>query len=600
MTPPLLPFALTVGVTGHRLGAIPAERRAAVEGSIGTAMAMIDTIAARVRDRLLATGLFDPGPTHLAIASPLADGADQYAAAAGLSRGWSLHAILPFERGDYAADFIGEDPRETFETLLAKADRVLELPGDRRREAESYLLAGRATAAHSDLLIAVWDGAPPRGRGGTAEIVQLAVATGVPVIHIPAGDADGPWILWSGFDPHIVTRNGHDGLIRRPLTEDNLQAVLEAILSPPSDPVELRNLDDFRREKSQRFRARIEYPLMLALTGVRRIRPSHWSEQACIAASEREWADFRTHCLGSGGATAAFDLIERAFCRSDRLASHYAQTFRSGHVFNFTLMATAALIGVSGFLWPGHQLALAVAEFCVAVLVIANTMIGTRRQWQRRWLDYRQLAERLRPLRSLLLLGIAAPDRSGSATDPVPRRWVDWYAAGIWRALGCPAGTIRPDAVAPLVSAIRTHEIESQVDYNARAAQQAETLDRRLGKVFSFLFGATVFVSGAVVVGRWLAADWVDAHQDWLSLVAAGMPAIATAIFGIRSQGDFGGSAQRSQATAQTLTAIAGHLDDQKDDLARSADLVEQAARAMLADLDEWRTVLKRSELEMA
>ena len=31
-----------------------------------------------------------------------------------------------------------------------------------------------------------------------------------------------------------------------------------------------------------------------------------------------------------------------------------------------------------------------------------------------------------------------------------------------------------------------------------------------------------------------------------------------------------------------------------------AADLVEQAARAMLVDLDEWRLVLKRSELEMA
>ncbi len=589
-----------MGVTGHRLGAIPAERREGIQTGIVAALAIIEEAAQAIRERLASTGLFGDAPSAFAMVSPLADGADQFAARAALDRGWRLQAVLPFARAIYAADFIGEDPSETFDALLARAGGVLELPGDRRHEAESYLLAGRATVAHSDVIVAVWDGAPPRGRGGTAEVVQLAVASGVPVIHITPTE-DRVDLLWSGFDPHIVTRNGHDGMIRRPFSSEHVQVALDAILSPPADLLELKHLDDFRNERDHRFRARIEYPILLALAGVKRFGRAQWNERAVVEAIRREWATFRARCIDGGwGASSPLGLLEEAYGRSDRLAGHYAQTFRSGHVFNFALMATAALIGVSGFLWPGHQLALAAAEFVVAMLVILNTLIGSKREWQRRWLDYRQLAERLRPMRSLKLLGIASPDPPGSATDPIPRRWVDWYAAAIWRAMGCPSGAITAERVPQLVTAIRCHEIDEQVRYNRRAAEQAETLDRRLGKVFSFLFGATVFVSGAVVVGRWLAADWVDAHQDWLSLVAAGLPAIATAIFGIRSQGDFAGSAQRSQVTAQTLTAIAANLDQQKGDLARSADLVEQAARAMLADLDEWRTVLIRSELEMA
>ncbi len=600
MTALSLPFALTVGVTGHRLAAIPEGRRATIEQAIVEALAMVERAAIAIRERLATTRLFDDTPATFAMVSPLADGADQFAARAALERGWNLRAVLPFERAVYQRDFVGEDPKETFDDLLGRAAGVLELPGNRDREAESYLLAGRATVAHSDVIIAVWDGAPPRGRGGTAEVVQLAVASGVPVIHITPTE-DRVDLLWSGFDPHIVTRNGHDGLIRRPFSSDSLQVALDAILSPPADVLELKHLDDFRSERDHRFRARIEFPLLLTAAGVKRIRASNWRESACVEAIEQEWSTFRKRCLfGDCGADAPLGLLEKVYGRSDRLAGHYAQTFRSGHVFNFALMATAALIGVGGFLWPGHQLALAAAEFVVAMLVIANTLVGTTREWQRRWLDYRQLAERLRPMRSLKLLGIASPDPPGSATDPIPRRWVDWYAAAIWRAMGCPSGTIAPERVPQLVTAIRCHEIDEQVSYNRRAAEQSEKLDRRLGKVFSFLFGATVFVSGAVVIGRWLAADWVEAHQDWLSLIAAGMPAVATAIFGIRSQGDFAGSAQRSQATAQTLTAIAANLDQQQQDLARSADLVEQAARAMLADLDEWRTVLIRSELEMA
>ena len=45
-------------------------------------------------------------------------------------------------------------------------------------------------------------------------------------------------------------------------------------------------------------------------------------------------------------------------------------------------------------------------------------------------------------MRSLKLLGIAAPDPPGTETNPVPKRWIDWYASGIWRAMGCPSGTI--------------------------------------------------------------------------------------------------------------------------------------------------------------
>ena len=37
--------------------------------------------------------------------SPLADGADQIAAEVALELGFSLHAVLPFERDDYRRDF---------------------------------------------------------------------------------------------------------------------------------------------------------------------------------------------------------------------------------------------------------------------------------------------------------------------------------------------------------------------------------------------------------------------------------------------------------------------------------------------------------------
>jgi hypothetical protein len=88
--------------------------------------------------------------------------------------------------------------------------------------------------------------------------------------------------------------------------------------------------------------------------------------------------------------------------------------------------------------------------------------------------------------------------------------------------------------------------------------------------------------------------DW----GNWLTLVSAGFPALATAIFGIRFQADFGGDALRSMATANTLRQIDEELRKQVL-LSRAADLAEQAARFMLSDLDEWRLVNQQRDLSV-
>jgi hypothetical protein len=81
--------------------------------------------------------------------------------------------------------------------------------------------------------------------------------------------------------------------------------------------------------------------------------------------------------------------------------------------------------------------------------------------------------------------------------------------------------------------------------------------------------------------------------------VSAGFPALGTAVFGIRFQGDFGGNAVRSQATAIELKNIQLEME-RGADLLRAADLAEQAARTMLEHLDEWRLVNQQMDLGIA
>ena len=592
-SPPSIRFALAIGVTGHRRAVLNGRTAGDVEARVDAVIDLVERNARALAKR--EADLFADGAPMFTLVSPLADGADQIVAKVALARGFELQAILPFERGNYEVDF---EPggRARLGEYLARAKCVLELPGARSEAGDAYLQAGRATVAHCDVLIAVWDGDAARGPGGTADVVQLALARGTPVIHVPLDPMAATMILWSAFDPTIITARS-SGATRRPFDQKQVERMLALILAPPADPRERADLKGFLGERDRGVRARVEYPLLLAATGTRRFRRSDWHAAPAVAATTEEWARFREACVKCHGVSAELDQLEEGFGWSDRLANHFAQNYRSGHVFNFLFAALAVLVALTGLLVPEGKIGLAVAEFGLILAIMLNTRVGVKARWHQRWLDYRQLAERLRPMRSLKLLGIAAPDPPGSAAEPVARRWIDWYAAGVWRTMGCPSGHIDRGCAQALTRAIAAQEIAPQIAYNRASAEQSERLDRRLEWLGSALFAATLTGCVVLITALIVAPDWAQRQSKTFVWLSAALPALASAIFGIRVQGDFSGSAVRSHSTADLLERIARDFEGAGSDLGRSADLAEQAARVMLADLGEWRLVNEQHEL---
>src|SRR3954451_3617566 len=388
-----------------------------------------------------------------------------------------------------------------------------------------------STVAHSDMLIAIWDGLPPRGRGGTGEVVQLALTRGTAIIHVPLSPGGDTRILWSAFDPTVLTVADDPG-VARPLERADVDALLRGLLMPPPDSQEQRFLKRFLSERVRRIRARIEYPLLLTAAGVRPFRARDLTTRHAEAQTRDEWRRYRAGCADAENITTGIDLLEESYSWADRLATHFAQTYRSGHIFNFVLGGFAVCLGLAAFMAPRLRFEETAFELLITLAIILNAVIGSRQEWHRRWLDYRQLAERLRPMRSLKLLGIAAPDPPGTATNPVPKRWIDWYASGIWRAMGCPSGTIDRACAARLGKAIAEHEVEPQMSYHARNARQIELLDHRLGQIGMVLFAATLVVSIATLIGLGIGADFVTKYGNWFTLVSAGFPALGTAVFG--------------------------------------------------------------------
>ncbi len=166
---------LRVGVTGHRI------------------LTETDKIDAGIDAALDAIERAFPG-RPLCLVSPLAEGADRLAAQRVLRRNDArLLAPLPFPRHEYMRDFVGDDEDQTrrsqaqFVELLSRADRVLELPATTTRD-EAYAQVGEYVLDNCDVLIAIWDGEPAQGQGGTAEIVAAARRRKLPLAWVHAGN----------------------------------------------------------------------------------------------------------------------------------------------------------------------------------------------------------------------------------------------------------------------------------------------------------------------------------------------------------------------------------------------------------------------------
>lgn len=151
---------MNIGITGHQ--------RLDNTADWADILGKIDAILARCGEDVV-------GITSLAI------GADQVFADAVLQQGGSLRVVVPFE--GYETTFAEGPARDTYERLLHKASEVetLEKTGT---DEEAFFAAGKRVVDLADEVIAVWNGKPAAGLGGTADVVDYARAAGKPVTVI--------------------------------------------------------------------------------------------------------------------------------------------------------------------------------------------------------------------------------------------------------------------------------------------------------------------------------------------------------------------------------------------------------------------------------
>ncbi len=570
--------ALGIGVTGHRLG------------RLGSA----DLQALRATLRELFVTLSSTASNPMRLITSLADGADSIAAEEALDLGWALDAVLPLPRADYLSDFTESAARADHEALLVKAHSVFELDGDRSAEDSSaiaYERAGRVVLAQSDILVAVWDSGPVRGRGGAAQIVAEAVLAGIPVIHIDPAGAHPPRLLWDGLEEHDLGQQTIDSVPRGDLSA--LPGLLRGLVDAPVDAGERAMLDLFQVPTKPRRNWALAYPLLLALMGVRRLRKSDWA----IADPARAMPAILGPCSGAALNASGFGeklrtVLAPRFARADAMATHVAQMFRSGYVTNFSFAALAVVLSLLGLALPAAlKPVLIILEFMVIATILLVTRAGNRAKWHRRWLDNRHLAERLRCLTIAAQLG-ELELRSGADLRP---GWVDWYARATARELGMPSVKV-DNAYLACVRDGLTSLIDDQIAYLKTDASQMHRLEHKMHNLGTILFAMTAIICVALLVFKMadkmigMAALDAVTHPflTATTIASAAFPAIGAAIYGIRMQGDFAGTAERSESLAHNLTTLrqvidadALSFDTLKRRVARATDLLTQ-------DLASW------------
>lgn len=350
---------LSVAVTGHR-DLVEAERP-----------------ALRKRVRWLLEHLVSEYPDlQVEVLSGLADGADQLVAQEALELSLPLVAVLPLPAEEYRRDF--DDPG-TFEALLARSRPVV-LPlldgpdpaEDEAARARHYAQLGVFLSNHCQVLLALWDGKPDGPVGGTASVVHY---------HLTG--------LMPGFDleddsPNLLANNENDLAYHVVCSRERPGGAPDPAVAPGES---YWLTGTFGRQSGRHMP--YDYDLMLDRLG--EFSRDLQRRATSLATEARGLLEDGPDLPVPSGAAHA----DRLYARADWMAVHYQKKFARGLLLSHGLAVLMGIVFIvySEFIevWP-----LALAFMVLFAVGVLFHVVGERREWHRKYLDYRALAEGLR------------------------------------------------------------------------------------------------------------------------------------------------------------------------------------------------------------
>lgn len=552
-----LPFRIRIGVTGHRQLADPDSLAVKVAEVLDkTIFELIDA-----KDQAKLAGAATP--IAFSVLTPLAEGADRLVAGEVLKGpGSKIEVVLPLTKEDYLEDFDTVESKDEFERLLKLARRPIslrekplredfgadELAGARR---QAYNDVGKYVVRHCDVLVALWDGAPSRGQGGTAEIIEFARQENQPLIIIHTK---------APFDIEVVQG---DGLSTKGFDD------LEAFNSFP-------------------------FPAEARATYVENVYNDLFDNNEGRALPEAQKTVVRRQLLPF-------------YARASLIAKNNQRSYQRAGLIAYSFAALAVTTVAFGTLFYKDQPIIFLIELLVLAASFLTVLAANRKQAHRRWIENRWLAERLRAAIFLAACGLEAATNDIQPTERRKRRRGGWMEAAfneIWDRL--PPMTGCADAsCAPAAGFIREVWIKAQMDFHELKAEKSERLSRRLETAGFMIFGIALAAPAlhlllfkpVELLHGVIGEETKHALEDALVFSALALPAIGAAIGGIRMHREYSRLAKRSEDMLSALTNLYDTYDRARTPETLEA-IVRQTELLMLSEVEDWLTLTKFSVLE--
>ncbi len=581
-----------IGVVGHRSDKLSAEISAALPSTLST---LFSTLNSQVHTTFKKTeSMYDKQqPATIRLVSGLADGADLMAAEAAQSITWHTQFLLPESLENFKAR-LSQDEQLAFEVVLSKSSSLTEITvcGDEALTAEPHVALGDLLLQNIDILVAVWDGASGRGKGGTADLISQAIELQVPVLWLDATDLSRITFL----DNSVV-----DGSDNHNTWLEKTQRYFDTWLLPPCATDERQayeRLQNYALEKDRRWNLGLAFPLFQFLFAGRKLRKTDLRpEQNDVSLNngwQQELQQDPTGVLGNTGGS-----LYMQYAQADILANYYSQLYRSASVMNYAFTAISVLMALMGLLVSEWKLWWVLLELSLISLVLVNTSIGNKGRWHQKWLDYRQLAESLRvmvKLSPLAVNGQLFPSQLAQLHRGQGNRWVEWYLAAVSRSTNLPSTTIDAIIVEQFKKGLADYAAD-QALYHQRTASIAHHTDHRLHVLGNFCLYGTLLSCFVFLVCYLIAPTLATSLKYWVTFFCAVLPAFGAAAFGLRHHGDYEGVYQRSKATAKHLELFKISILDESLSFSEMMKIAHQLNGHNHLELRDWRVTFERRPL---
>lgn len=521
------------------------------------------------------------------VISQLAAGADQLVADRAVRLGYNLQCILPVDLDSYAQDLrrnpgVDPDPAGELGRLAAAATALLELDGEidpaGKLTERTYETSSLTMLDHTDVLLALVRSDAEVRNGGTRWLIDEAERRAMPVIRVVLDAPD-----------------------QSRLMEGPAEARCQQLLS------------------SQEWAPRLIRSLLLQPAAQ---EPAGWFEERFLAratANEGQWApNWASGSLPEQPQVRRWvaDMHRDYFPYwhwAERCANAYRDLYQGAYLTISLLGLGAvggALLGALNQHWSplGKWLELA----AITALLLLWQRAHSHR-WRERWLGYRLLEQQIGNAAVLALVGRAIPTTDSPALREFQREgaWVEEFLRAVIRQANLPAGRLDAANVSAAGRLILSGMIGRQIEYYGSAIHANERANERLEKIAVWALGLTFLTAAAYLFVHYYAEEALHWPIDPFRSVALGagifFPALAATLAAIRTQSEFLQLATRYKGVRAHLQALqrrfARTLDDARDKSSpllssQVARYAEEAARAMLDEVNQWRSLLYTHEIE--